>query len=408
MEVLQGHYVAAMTHIRYGTHLLVLDQGGTATPEVIVPKLAFRQTFTRITSQGLEMGTLTIADYPTSINKCPRRAPFGFNSLAEASHSMSALWNRMLVSMHDPGLCVIQSDSSDEQRQTTEMRRKTIITNYEAWVKSFDALPFTADMQTSDIAVLETYRTLIKILLCVELLLGQASFDKYDHEFQDIVLLCSIFIDDVTKLIHQPTSNVREVDVTFHHHSNTRSDEFQDARTGNTLNIQPRATPFCAPEDWPQLPPPRLQRPTVPILPKPGAKWKPTFSSGLGIITPLFLTAVRCRNYSIRRQALYLLSICNRKEGIWDSLITAKVVERVIELESGGLKHTDKSTAGSVIPEHARVEQVQVNYRSQGAVVHLAMSSLCTCEECEVEKGKELARDLEDMYGWSGATQEES
>lgn len=407
MEVLQGHYVAAMTHIKYGTHLLVLDQGGTATPEVIVPKLVFRQTFTRLTSQSLEMGTMGIGDYPTNINKCPRRAPFGFNSLAEASLSMSALWNRVLVALHNAELYVVRPDNSDEQRQATEMRRKTIVTNYEAWVRSFHGLPLTEEMAVSDIAALEIYRDLIGILLRVELLNGQVSFDNYDHVFQDIVLLCSIFIDDVTKLIHQPTSNVREVDVTFHHHSNTKSDEFQDARTGNTLNIQPLATPLCAPEDWPQLPPPRLQRPAVPILPKPGAKWKPTFSSGLGIITPLFVTSVRCRNYAIRKQALYLLSICNRKEGIWDSLITAEVAERVIELEISGLKGFDKSMPGSVVPEHARVEQVQVNYRLQGAVVHLAMSSSCTCEECDAKKGKELARNLEDMYGWSGAPEDD-
>lgn len=43
-----------------------------------------------------------------------------------------------------------------------------------------------------------------------------------------------------------------------------------------------------------------------------------TFTFNLGLIPPLFLTAVRCRDPTLRRTALYLLQSLNRVEGLWD------------------------------------------------------------------------------------------
>jgi hypothetical protein len=55
--------------------------------------------------------------------------------------------------------------------------------------------------------------------------------------------------------------------------------------------------------------------------------------SDMGWITPLFFTALLCRNHRIRHQAVRLLESAPHKEGIWDGLLAARVAEQVIALE---------------------------------------------------------------------------
>lgn len=57
------------------------------------------------------------------------------------------------------------------------------------------------------------------------------------------------------------------------------------------------------------------------------------YSHEVGIIPALYLTGTKCRDPTIRRRALSLLTSCRRKEGVWDSRAAAKIVSRVIALE---------------------------------------------------------------------------
>jgi len=56
------------------------------------------------------------------------------------------------------------------------------------------------------------------------------------------------------------------------------------------------------------------------------------FTLERGLIHPLYWTASKCRNPSLRRRALELLRRCPR-EGVWIAEIQARVAERVIEIE---------------------------------------------------------------------------
>ncbi|KAJ9610265.1 hypothetical protein H2200_005042 [Cladophialophora chaetospira] len=59
---------------------------------------------------------------------------------------------------------------------------------------------------------------------------------------------------------------------------------------------------------------------------------RPTFSLALGIVPTLFLIASRASDPGVRDRALRLLRTCNRREGLWDSNLAAKICERMIEL----------------------------------------------------------------------------
>ncbi|KAH8657685.1 hypothetical protein BX600DRAFT_58428 [Xylariales sp. PMI_506] len=61
------------------------------------------------------------------------------------------------------------------------------------------------------------------------------------------------------------------------------------------------------------------------------------FTLVFGLVPALFLTGVKCRHPTIRRQSLALLAAPQR-EGAWDSILAAKVVEHTMALEEDGLE----------------------------------------------------------------------
>jgi hypothetical protein len=63
----------------------------------------------------------------------------------------------------------------------------------------------------------------------------------------------------------------------------------------------------------------------------------PTFSLDIGIVSPLYEVASRCRDPLIRRKAISLMKSRCMQEGVWNSILTAKVTERLVEIEEEGL-----------------------------------------------------------------------
>ncbi|KIX07680.1 uncharacterized protein Z518_02334 [Rhinocladiella mackenziei CBS 650.93] len=57
----------------------------------------------------------------------------------------------------------------------------------------------------------------------------------------------------------------------------------------------------------------------------------------INLILPMYLVASRCRHPELRRQAVELLWLEPRQEGIWNSAILASVAERIILIEERGL-----------------------------------------------------------------------
>ncbi|KAL3451193.1 sugar transporter [Aspergillus insuetus] len=62
----------------------------------------------------------------------------------------------------------------------------------------------------------------------------------------------------------------------------------------------------------------------------------PAFTPEIGIVPVLYIIGVKCRHPLIRRNALNILRRHRIREAVWDSVVTARVVERVIQIEEGG------------------------------------------------------------------------
>lgn len=69
-----------------------------------------------------------------------------------------------------------------------------------------------------------------------------------------------------------------------------------------------------------------------------GGEWsakhiKPSFSADLGIVPPLFVVATKCRDPTVRRQAIQLLMSSSRREGMWDSELIARIGMWIMAIE---------------------------------------------------------------------------
>ncbi|KAK2030804.1 hypothetical protein LX32DRAFT_310957 [Colletotrichum zoysiae] len=70
------------------------------------------------------------------------------------------------------------------------------------------------------------------------------------------------------------------------------------------------------------------------------------FTPEVGILPVLYIIGAKCRHPLVRREALGILRRQPMREAVWDIIVAAKVVERIIEVEKGGLG--DGETAQSM------------------------------------------------------------
>ena len=82
---------------------------------------------------------------------------------------------------------------------------------------------------------------------------------------------------------------------------------------------------------------------------------RPTFCIDMAIVAPLFEVACRCRDPIIRRRAISVLQDCGRTEGVWNAFLTAKVAQRVVEIEEAGLMNVRRCED---VPDWARISSV--------------------------------------------------
>lgn len=112
-------------------------------------------------------------------------------------------------------------------------------------------------------------------------------------------------------------------------------------------------------------------------------KVQPSFSADLGIVPPLYVVATKCRDPKLRRQAIHLLRSSARREGMWDSELTARIAEWVMLVEedhpstmygfNGEIVFADAAgMTTATIPEERRimVKSVDFDLRARYADVH--------------------------------------
>lgn len=124
----------------------------------------------------------------------------------------------------------------------------------------------------------------------------------------------------------------------------------------------------------------------------------PLFCFEMGVIPPLSIVAIKCRNARVRRKALKLLLKYPRREGVWDSTITADLSKWAISMEEGWDGAEDPWTEDSeefFIPEYKRVKSVALQYELESRKVAMG------CLQMDLSNGEWVTRNKDYVCeGW--------
>ncbi|CAI6333628.1 unnamed protein product [Periconia digitata] len=85
---------------------------------------------------------------------------------------------------------------------------------------------------------------------------------------------------------------------------------------------------------------------------------QPTFTPETGIVPVLFIIGSKCRHPRLRREAISILRQRPIREAAWESTATARVIERIIEIEESGSGEMELLQNIKTIPVWRRIEDV--------------------------------------------------
>ncbi|KOS19184.1 hypothetical protein ESCO_000486 [Escovopsis weberi] len=208
----------------------------------------------------------------------------------------------------------------------------TFQSQLDAWSRAFQhilvsrTVPGVSPMEKRGIAALKMFQINTNILFSMMFFDREEQFDDYLPQFREIVALGREIIGDdekrATAVRARPTP-----------YSNHQQHDLAESTTGRYSAHHVR----------------------------------PSFSADLGIVPPLFVVATKCRDATTRRHAIHLLRSSARREGMWDSEMSAKIGEWIMQLEERdegvlGLDEVGWIGPPRQIPEHRRVMIQSVDF----------------------------------------------
>ncbi|PWY96242.1 hypothetical protein BO94DRAFT_580105 [Aspergillus sclerotioniger CBS 115572] len=308
-ESLQGRYKAALQHAASGLRIIQQQQALSHASPKRAPA-AIGRLFHTLESQILEIeGPVTIgADILSSEDTYTARDMIRTTANSDGiQHSFEILYNKLM--RLDAIAEILEAPLKDGMPQNTppasmlESELMKIRLDMQGWMIRFDqwnAMVFGNQQHSpktsttyDSIMILNTWRVLISMYLRMDWPPSEMCWDRFTADFIHLLSFASAILNP-----HGSTYS-------FGHHPSPASLTPQ-----NDLGVV--------------LPP---------LLPKPSNAVNSTFSLSLGIITPLYICATRCRDSKIRYRALSFLFCCRRREGLWDSDLAARVAQEYITIE---------------------------------------------------------------------------
>ncbi|KAK7953375.1 hypothetical protein PG988_014069 [Apiospora saccharicola] len=238
---------------------------------------------------------------PVSTNQTP--IPEKFESLLESRLAWDALLEKIF--RFTETMFQFTTTTSPMGILPTSLKQYGMIfrNEIEAWSKAFDGIlvsrnaPGKSSQEKAAIAVLKMFQIMGQVLFLMTFSDSELQFDAFLPQFQGIVDLASEVVGDEERR----AAARRCPDQRWCQHAAGHTDIFG-------------GHDFTAPHI------------------------KPSFSADLGIVPPLFVVATKCRDPFVRRKAIQLLRSSSRREGMWDSELTARIGMWIaaIEEEDGG------------------------------------------------------------------------
>ncbi|KAK9777886.1 hypothetical protein SCAR479_05569 [Seiridium cardinale] len=274
----------------------------------------FPQPFViRLTPQNTDPAS-PVSDGGSPVSTIQSPIPDVFQSLHEARHAWDALCEKML--RFTETMFQYTSSTSPMGVLPRELQQYGLgfRNQIEAWSRAFEYIlksrntPGKSSQEKAAISVLKMFQIMGQILFLMTFSESEAQFDSFLPQFKAIVDLAVEVVGD----------------------------EEREAMAKRCPNPQ-----FC-----------QHQSGHPDIIG--GGEWsakhiKPSFSADLGIVPPLFVVATKCRDPTIRRQAIQLLMSSSRREGMWDSELIARIGMWImaIEEEDGGPGESPRPSTSS-------------------------------------------------------------
>lgn len=237
---------------------------------------------------------------PVSIHQEP--IPERFSSLIEARVAWDTLCEQLLRATES--MAQLANGPPNLLPQTMMIYGKAFAARIHSWAHAFDHIlasrtaPGITSQEKAGISVLKMFQIMGEILFHMTFKHNEMDFDNYKPYFRTIVDLASEVVGDEERR----AAERRCPDRSFCAHQHVSGD------FGHSFDMLGG------------------QEYTVHHV-------KPSFSADLGIVPPLYVVAAKSRDHIIRRQAIQLLRSSARREGMWDSQLTAQIGTWIMELE---------------------------------------------------------------------------
>ncbi|UPK95553.1 hypothetical protein LCI18_006488 [Fusarium solani-melongenae] len=347
LELLQGRYMEGQTHLENGLNLLSqlqadLQPSGTqglimlGHPQESVNDSYLAEAFSRLYAQSSLFGRVpggcckskSDAILADSTIQAP---PPLFGSMSQARQHLDGLFNAIhSLTVQCPRDRIIQE--APIELLDTQSR---ILTGLRLWQRAYKVsrLNLTSQLNVRDALsypLLAVYHTMAVVMASTCLALPDESiFDSFEESFVSVVLACENLLKEAIATI-----------------------------------VADKAEGYCL-----------------------GGF---SFTADIGLIPPLYYTALKCRVPSLRRRAIEMLATATHKESIWNGAVAARIAREVVTIEEKGTgvnverDHIPPDTQMAV-PDPYRVRQVSIDLSDP-----LVEKAILTCERRRSDGGWEL------------------
>ncbi|KAJ5397892.1 hypothetical protein N7509_006005 [Penicillium cosmopolitanum] len=354
-DCLQGNFKSAFQHAISGLKIikheqLIANVSGVGT---YMPVEKITLLFSILENQVLEIeneGILTSELRPTASSFLhPAKSPSTSNDIETLFISFQFLYNRFTRFL---AICDSLGESLGEKSpeflesiQSITAEYAQVRTNIETWIFTFEnwlEQPSSRRNDSDSVQILKVWRLIIGIFLQLPLPPSELDWDHFTDDFSAVNRLVANFLDAPSKS-------------TLSRHSSPNTPTPTTPQVGSIPRVASLPT----------------------LLPKPSKSETCMFSLSLGVVTPLYLCATRCRESSVRHHSIGLMSYCQRREGLWDSDLAARIAKRIVTIEEEAaqiLPGSDYTPANigpscrvvSLSPAFEHSGQVKIRYNREG------------------------------------------
>ena len=329
LEILRGFVASSVSHIISGMRLLEEEERKRGSPRLhCISAEILDMLFTRFDCQLMAIGGEHFSAGAFLSQRRPLEMPSSFTSLEQASASLEALFDVTQHLMYSSEQTLQDPHHTKEDIERIQYEFYGFEAARQIWEQAFDVIPI---ILTTDDEVSSRQRTAAALALqmtnrCIQIVLNVDFIDP-DMEFDNWHETFSLILDEAERYISL-TTIARPFDPAQPPPTKPSPPSSQSSPPHQYASNA--STPYAHSTDTHLSPsPPPLRT----LSPKPPPVLIPTFTMSQGCVLPLYFTASRCREPSIRHRALSLLYTCNRREGLWDSRLAAQIAEKIINVE---------------------------------------------------------------------------